>query len=55
MEWQSSQRTARHHEKVPLVFDEHLDRPQQRIIEFVGGTEIEQLAFDVALGERSLI
>ena len=55
MERQGSQRTARHHEKVPLVFDERLDPPQQRIIEFVGGAEIEQLAFDVALGERSFI
>ena len=55
MERQGSQRTTRHHEKVPLSFDERLDRPQQRIIEFVGGAEIEQLAFDVALGERSLV
>jgi hypothetical protein len=55
VERQGSQRTARHHEKVPFVFDECLDRPQQSIMEFVGGAEIEQLAFDVALGERSLV
>jgi hypothetical protein len=40
---------------VPLVFDERLERPQQRIIEFVSSAEIEQLAFDVALGERWLV